>query len=99
VRDLVKDRVAEEDLIGIYVYSVEVHGERQAKSYLDEIEAGIRRLIREPSRGRDRSSLRPGYWSVRVRHHVIFYVFDDAHVRIRRVLHERMDADRHLSEE
>lgn len=68
-------------------------------TYLDELEAGILRLVREPSRGRDRSSVRPGYWSFRVRHHLIYYVFDVAHVRIRRVLHERMDSERHLPED
>lgn len=96
MRDLVKDKVAEEDLIGIYVYSVKTHGEQQAEAYLDELEQGIRRLHKEPGRGRNRSAIREGYWSIRLRFHLIFYVFDDAHVRIRRVLHEKMDIERHL---
>lgn len=96
MRELVKDRAAEDDLIGIYVYSLENFGERQADAYLDGLERAIQRLPHRPTKGKDRSSLRDGYWSIRFERHVIFYVFDDAHVRIRRVLHERMDLGSHL---
>ena len=39
---------------------------------------------------------RKGYWSKRLEHHIVFYTFTDAEVRIRRVLHEVMDVGRHL---
>ena len=37
-----------------------------------------------------------GYWSKRLEHHVVFYTFTDAELRIRRVLHEVLDVGRHL---
>ena len=37
-RQLVKDRAAEADLIGVWLYSYQHWGERQADRYLDAIE-------------------------------------------------------------
>lgn len=62
----------------------------------DALELGIGRLAADPKAGDQRDALREGYWSVRIEHHVIFYTFTDAEVRIRRVLHEVMDVGRHL---
>ncbi len=95
-RELVKDKAAEADLIGIWVYSFETWSEAQAERYLGALERGIGELAEDPTRGQARDELREGYWSKRIEHHVVFYTFNDAEVRIRRVLHEVMDVDRHL---
>jgi toxin ParE1/3/4 len=95
-RRLVKDRAGEEDLIGIWVYSFETWGEAQADRYLALLEDGIGRILHDPLTGRQRDALRRGFRSVRVERHVVFYTFTDEEVRIRRVLHEVMDPDRHL---
>ena len=95
-RKLVKDNAAEADLIGIWVYSFETWGEAQADRYLAALENGIRQLFESPRNGKPRDELREGYWSQRVEHHVVFYTFTDAELRIRRVLHEVMDVGRHL---
>ena len=95
-RELVKDKAAEADLIGIWVYSFETFSETQADRYLDALEHGIGELGEDPSRGDPRDELREGYWSKRLEHHVVFYTFNDAEVRVRRVLHEVMDVGRHL---
>ena len=95
-RKLGKDNAAEADLIGIWVYSFETWGEAQADRYLAALENGIRQLVESPRNGKPRDELREGYWSKRVEHHVVFYTFTDAELRIRRVLHEVMDVGRHL---
>ncbi len=95
-RELVKDHAAETDQIGIWVYSYETWGEAQADRYLDALEHGIGKLAEDPRGGDPRDGLRKGYWSKRLKHHVVFYTFTDAEVRIRRVLHEVMDVGRHL---
>ncbi len=95
-RKLAKDRAAESDLIGIWVYSFETWSETQADRYLHALEEGIRMLLDCPECGDRRDALRSGYWSKRLEHHVVFYTFTDEVVRIRRVLHEVMDVRRHL---
>lgn len=95
-RRLVHDRAAEADLIGIWRYSFENWGETQADRYLTALETGIEGLARNPETGDRRESLRSGYWSLHLEHHIVFYTFTEDEVRVRRVLHEVMDSDRHL---
>lgn len=95
-RELVQDKAAEADLIGIWVHSFETWGEAQADRYLDALELGIGKLAEDPRRGESRHQLRDAYWSRSIEHHVVFYTFNEAEVRIRRVLHEVMDVGRHL---
>jgi len=95
-RRLVKDNAAEADLISIWLYSFENWGEAQADRYLDAIETALKKIAKSPDQGESRDWLRQGYWSIRVEHHIAFYTFTDKEVRIRRVLHEVMDAGRHL---
>lgn len=95
-RTLAKDRAAETDLVGIWVYSFNQWSEAQANRYLAALENGIRKLVGEPEDGKQRDKLRKGYWSKRIEHHVVFFTFSDSELRIRRVLHEVMDPDTHL---
>ena len=95
-RSLTKDKAAEADLIGIWLYSFENWGEAQADRYLDAIEKILKKTANNPEAGENRDWLREGCWSIRVEHHVAFYTFTDEEVRLRRVLHEVMDAKRHL---
>ena len=93
---LVKDRAAEADLLGIWVYSFQQWSESLADLYLAALENGITQLAKEPENGKRRDSLREGYWSKRIEHHVVFYTFTDTEVRIRQVLHEVMDPGLHV---
>ena len=92
-RQLVKDLAAEADLIGVWLYSNQHWGERQADRYLDAIESALRRTLVDPESGNSRMQRREGYWSLRAQHHVLFYTFTRREVRLRRVLHEAMDPD------
>jgi len=87
---------AEEDLTDIWIYTLQEWGVDQADRYIDELEAGLARLESNPKLGRSREQLRRGYFSLRLNEHVAFYVVTASVIRIVRVLHSRMDPDRHL---
>jgi toxin ParE1/3/4 len=90
---------AADDLIDIYVYTFGRFGERQAEKYTCEIEDTFAKLAAVPGLGRSAGGLRSGLSRFEHAHHVIFYRLQESGMFVVRVLHERMDADQHLSEE
>ena len=70
MRELVLSNRAEADLREIWVYSFKNWGEGQADRYLDQLDDGLQKCGAEPERGKDRSAVRPGYWSKLVRRHL-----------------------------
>lgn len=86
------------DLHEIWHYSLENWGEDQADRYLDELAEGMRACAEQPSHGRRRDELRDGYWSLRIRRHVVFYTFDDESMLVQRVLHGAMDPALHVED-
>jgi toxin ParE1/3/4 len=96
VRRLAYTRAAERDLAEIHAYTIERWGEAQADRYLSDLERACNRIAsgsaivsRLPFRADEMFRTRQG------RHLVIFREVDGG-VLIVRVLHERMDVDRHL---
>jgi toxin ParE1/3/4 len=87
---------AERDLIGIWRYSFEEWGEVQADKYLDELDRGIMKLADNPKIGMKRDYVRDGYRVLFVASHAVYYTVASDAVHIIRVLHGRMDPDRHL---
>lgn len=94
--EIVKRPRARQDLKAIWRYSFEQWGEMQADKYLAELAAGIAQLGDNPRLGKPRDDLRPGYRSLRVNEHMVYYMLTPSTVRIVRVLHAGMDPDRHL---
>ncbi len=68
---------------------------RQADKYYAELVAGFRALADGSRRGRD-AELGHGVMQAPVASHVIFYQPTDNGIDIIRILHEAMDAPRHL---
>ena len=91
-----KQRLAEADLVDIWHYSLAQWDERQADEYLDKLAEGIRRLAKNPQLGAKRDSVREGYRVLFVASHAIYYTIGDEAIHIVRVLHDRMDPDKHL---
>jgi toxin ParE1/3/4 len=87
---------AREDLKGIWRYTFAEWGEAQADKYLAEPGAGIARLREHPELGRPREDVRPGYRSLRINEHIVYYTITPSVIRIVRILHVRMDPDTHL---
>ena len=87
---------AEDDLVAIWQYSFETWGADQADRYLDGLNDGIARLAENAELGVDCSHIRAGYRRLQVLHHCVYYRVCTLRIEIVRVLHERMNPDRHL---
>ena len=82
---------AKGQLKSIWQYTFEIWGEQKADAYLTEIEEKLNMLAENPSLGRGRPDIKASYYSIKVNKHIVFYLFDERHVDVIGVLHERMD--------
>ena len=87
---------AQADLDGIFDYTVDRWGLEQAVRYLQTIENACGALAKAPARAEDCSHIRPGYRRVAVERHCIYFHVADYGIAVIRILHQRMDAPRHL---
>ncbi len=86
--------LAELDFRDILSFTLQMWGEHQFAEYKGMIDGALQTIARNPGIGRqhDDTTLRV----FPVGRHQIFYIVDDATVYIVRILHERMNASRHL---
>jgi toxin ParE1/3/4 len=87
---------AQADLDDLWDYSAENWGDDQAESYMRQIQAAIELVANDPRRGRPCDDIRPAYSKFAVGSHVLFYRRTPNGVDVVRILHQRMDFDRHL---
>lgn len=87
---------ARRDLDAVFDYSVAQWGLPQALRYTDLIEVACADLAEAPQRAQDCASIRPGYRRRSVEQHVIYFRTTGYGIAIVRILHQRMDAVRHL---
>ena len=88
---------AEQDLLDIWQYSRKQWNAAQADSYLDDLDRGMQLLARNPESGLKRDHIRPGYRAQFIKSHVVYYTVTPTTIHIIRVLHDRMDPNRHLT--
>ena len=88
-------RRAAADLDAIFEYTALRFGLGQARSYFNMLHECCRRLAGNPGLGRSAESLAPGLRRYEFRSHVVFYLAESPELVIVRVLHSRMDAQRH----
>jgi toxin ParE1/3/4 len=86
---------AQVDLDEIWDYSASHWGDAQAEVYARQIQTPIELIAKTPHRGRPCDDIRPGYSKFAVGSHVLFYRLTDDGIDVVRVLHQRMDFDRH----
>ena len=95
---IVKQALVDQDLIEIWLYTLNEWGERQADKYLDDLDGAIHLLAEQPLQCPSRSEFSP---PVRIHHHahhlIVYLVMGDG-INIVRVLHERMDVDSQLED-
>ena len=84
------------DLDGIYEYTILNFGLEKAQAYLLGLHERFQALAGNPKLGRSAEQLAPELRRYEHQSHVIFYVPQRGGVLIVRVLHESMDAPRHL---
>ena len=84
------------DLDEIWDYSAERWGEQQAESTIRAIQKAIEAVASAPRRGRSCDEIRTGYFKYAAGSHVIFFRLTKTGIDVVRVLHQRMDFNRHL---
>jgi toxin ParE1/3/4 len=95
VRFVVSPR-AQADIDDIWEYTVGRWGTRQAETYLRLIKEAVEAVATDPRAGRTCDDVRPGYRKYLVGSHVLFYRVTATAVVVVRILHQRVDVERHL---
>jgi toxin ParE1/3/4 len=89
---------AQADLDEIWDYTADRWGLEQAEAYTRQLWKHIQTVAENPSLGRECGEVRAGYRQYSSGSHVLFYLLTDNGVNIVRILHERMDYQRHFPE-
>ena len=87
---------ARQDLDEIWDYTADRWGLGQAEAYARQLWEDIQRVADNPSFGRECGEVRPGYRKYPSGSHVPYYRLTDDGIDIVRILHERMDHERHI---
>ena len=84
------------DIDGIYEYTILTFGLEQARAYICGLHHGLEILATHPNSGRDAADLGSGLRRYDYQMHIVFYRPARDGIQIIRVLHQSMDAKRHL---
>jgi toxin ParE1/3/4 len=85
------------DLEEIWDYTCTCWKEDQADVYLRDLQVAMERIADNPRTGRAYDDVRAGYRGHRAGSHTLYYrTADVGLVDVVRILHDRMDVDRHL---
>ena len=87
---------AQRDIEEIWDFSFERFGFEKAEAYMRDLQRAAATVAEDPRRGVSCDDIRAGYRKFSVGSHVLFYRASEARVVIVRILHQRMDFDRHL---
>jgi toxin ParE1/3/4 len=88
---------ARADLDDIFDCTAQQWGLDQAETYVRGLQHAIERAAADPRIGRPCEQIRPGYRSLAAGSHTLYYrLTADGDVDIVRILHQRMDVDRHM---
>ena len=90
---------AQSDIDKIWDYTITQWGIDQAESYTRELQRNIEAIAAQPNKGRSCPEVRSGYFKIPSGSHVVFYRMTGQRVEVVRVLHSRMDFERHISRE
>lgn len=87
---------ARADLDEIWDYTAERWGVDRAETYVRLLQRAIETVADDPRRGRPCGDVRAGYRKYPAGSHRLFFRKADAGIDIVRILHGRMDFERHL---
>jgi toxin ParE1/3/4 len=87
---------AEQDLENIWYYTQQQWGAQQANRYIATLVDAFTELAQAPKAAPSCDYIRVGYRRCTVKRHAIYFYTTDYGIDIVRLLHERMDANRHL---
>ncbi|WP_426107368.1 type II toxin-antitoxin system RelE/ParE family toxin [Massilia sp. TSP1-1-2] len=84
------------DLEAIWIHTLQQWGLEQADRYIDILMATFTELAQSPKTAPACDHIRPGYRRRSVERHIIYFRITTYGIAVVRVLHDRMDALRHL---
>ena len=87
---------AERDLEMIWTHTCQLWGVEQANRYIDILTAAFAELAQSPKIAPACDHVRLGYRRRNVERHMIYFRIATYGIAVVRVLHDRMDAPRHL---
>ncbi|MCB1696773.1 MAG: type II toxin-antitoxin system RelE/ParE family toxin [Halioglobus sp.] len=86
------------DLEEIWLFTLSEWSVEQADAYTGSILARMNWLADNPSAGKPRDDIKPGYFCFPEGRHLIFYIMTDNTVDVIGIPHQSMDITGHLSE-
>ncbi len=90
---------AVEDLSKIWDYTFEVWSENQADKYYEMLISSCQEIADNPLLGKNYDEITQNLFGMRTNRHIIFYrTLNESYVEITRILHERMDLKKRISE-
>ena len=94
-------KLADEDLLSIFRYTIETWGVDQVLIYLQLLEAATDQIVQNPFSvgSKAREDLAPGCRIFRSSKHYFVYRIKGGIVEIARILHESMDFERHIGDQ
>jgi len=88
-----------EDLSKIWEYTFEVWSENQADKYYEMLISGCQEIADNPLLGKNYDEITPSLFGIKTNRHIIFYrTLNENYVEITRILHERMDLKKRITE-
>jgi len=88
---------AQGDIDDIWEYTLKRWGIDQAEAYTRQVWRHIEAVAETRTIGRARPEVREGYYKYRTGSHLLFFRLIDGGIDVVRILHERMDFNRHLA--
>ena len=90
---------AVEDLSQIWDYTFEVWSENQADKYYKMLISNCQEISENPMLGKNYEGITQSLFGFKTNRHIIFYrTFNENYVEITRILHERMDLKKRITE-
>ncbi|MEN9480471.1 MAG: hypothetical protein RLZZ298_1866 [Pseudomonadota bacterium] len=87
---------AEYDLEAIWTHTIQQWDVEQANRYTDFLMEALTKLAQSPMTAPACDHIRPGYRRQSVERHIIYFRITNYGIAVVRILHDRMDAPRHL---
>ena len=88
------------DLNGIWEYTLENWSENQADRYYDMLLAICQDIANNPELGKNYDGIKSELFGLKANRHVIFYRKSESNpIEITRILHERMDLKKRITEQ
>ncbi|CAM1333760.1 type II toxin-antitoxin system RelE/ParE family toxin [Tenacibaculum aestuariivivum] len=87
------------DLSKIWEYTFEIWSEKQADKYYNGLISDCEEIAENPSLGKNYNGISKQLLGIKSNRHIIFYrTLNKNYVEITRILHERMDLKKRISE-